>query len=108
MLIVHPGTPEPKKGVPDETFFNHPGSDIDLRSYDSDSHDFPLPKLYIFICSPALGNLIPSVLTTSIFSNGDGPEPLPADQLPESRATLYNLLTFIFPFDLILPPPRRK
>jgi hypothetical protein len=43
--------------VPDETLhFNYPGSDIVLRS--RDSYNFPLPKLYIVLCSPVLRDLI--------------------------------------------------
>ena len=106
MLIAHPPTPEPNKVVIDKTLFNYPGSDIALRS--CDSHDFPLPKLYILICSPVLGDLIRSVSTTSDIPTGDGPEPLPVVKLPESGATLYNLLTFIFPVDPILPSTSEK
>ena len=106
MLIAHPPTPEPNKVVIDKTLFNYPGSDIALRS--CDSHDFPLPKLYILICSPVLGDLIRSVSTTSDIPTGDGPEPLPVVKLPESGATLYNLLTFISPsLPSFRPLPRR-
>ena len=106
MLIAHPPTPEPNKVVIDKTLFNYPGSDIALRS--CDSHDFPLPKLYILTCSPVLGDFIRSVSTTSDIPTGDGPEPLPVVKLPESGATLYNLLTFIFPVDPILPSTSEK
>ena len=107
MLIAHPPTPEPNKVVIDKTLFNYPGSDIALRS--CDSHDFPLPKLYILICSPVLEDLIRSVSTTSDsdIPTGDGPEPLPVLKLPESGATLYNL-TFIFPVEPVLPSPSEK
>ena len=106
MHIVRPGTPEPNKVAIEETSFNYPGSDIALRS--CDSRDFPLPKLYILICSPVLGNLIRSVSTASNIPNGDVPEPLPVVKLPESGTTLYNLLTFIFPVDPILPSTTEK
>ena len=115
MRISRPPTPPPTPGPPtpgpneviiDETLFNYPGSDIALRS--CDSHDFPLPKLYILICSPVLGELIRSVSTTSDIPTGDGPEPLPVVQLPESGATLHSLLTFIFPVDPVLPSTSEK
>ena len=100
MPIVRPGTSEPNKVIIEESSFNYPGSDIILRSYDS--RDFPLPKLYILICSPVLENIIRSISKTSDIRYGDGPQPLPIVKLPESGATLYHLLTFIFPVDPIL------
>ena len=107
MPIVLPGTPESNEVVSDETLhFNYPGSDIILRS--CDSHNFRMPKLYITICSPVLRELIRSVPNTSNFPNGEQPEPLPVVELPESKATLYNLLTFIFPVTPILPPTTEK
>ncbi|KAN0137890.1 hypothetical protein V8E53_004374 [Lactarius tabidus] len=108
--MVHPGTPELNNVEQDvEISFNYPGSDVVLRS--CDSRDFPLPKLYILICSPILGNLIGSVSTTWNISDGEageGPESLPVVKLPENGATLYNLLTFIFPVDPILPSTTEK
>ena len=110
MRISRPPTPPPTPGpnevIIDETLFNYPGSDIALRS--CDSHDFPLPKLYILISSPVLGELIRSVSTTSDIPTIDGPEPLPVVQLPESGATLHILLTFIFPVDPVLPSTSEK
>ena len=106
MPIVRPGTPEPNKFIIEETLFNFPGSDIALRS--CDFRDFPLPKLYILICSPVLGKLIRSVSDTSDIPNSDGPQPLPIVKLPESGATLYHLLTFIFPVDPVLPSTSEK
>ena len=107
MRISRPPTPPPTPGlnevIIDETLFNYPGSDIVLRS--CDSRDFPLPKLYILI---VLGDLIRSVPTTSDIPTGDGPEPLPVVQLPVSGATLYSLLTFIFPVDPVLPSTSEK
>ncbi|KAF8258573.1 hypothetical protein EI94DRAFT_1815075 [Lactarius quietus] len=103
MLIVRPGSIEQNE-VSDETLhFNYPGSDIILRS--SDSHNFRLPSLYIVICSPILRDLIKSVSSTSDAPNGEElkQEPLPVVKLPESKATLYSLLTFIFPVTPILP-----
>jgi hypothetical protein len=88
-------------GTTGETFFDFPDSDVVLRS--CDSRDFPLPKLYILMCSPVLGQLIRSVSTTSDTPTGDGPEPLPVVKLPESGTIIYNLLTFIFPVDPALP-----
>ncbi|KAF8258127.1 hypothetical protein EI94DRAFT_1755556 [Lactarius quietus] len=108
MLIVRPGTIEQNE-VSDETLhFNYPGSDIILRS--SDSHNFRLPSLYIAICSPILRDLIQSVSSTSDAPNGEElkQEPLPVVKLPESKATLYSLLTFIFPVTPILPPTAEK
>ena len=110
MSITRPPTPPPTPGpsevVIDTTLFNYPGSDITLRS--CDSRDFPLPKLYILTCSPVLGDLIRGVSTTSDIPTGDGPQSLPVVELPESGATLYNLLTFIFPVDPVLPSTSEK
>ncbi|KAH9069794.1 hypothetical protein EDB83DRAFT_2189889, partial [Lactarius deliciosus] len=89
--------------------FDFPGSDIALRSYDS--HDFRVLKLYIVICSPVLRELIQSVSNTSDVPkdpNGDKQELLPVVNLPESKATLYSLLTFIFPVAPILPSTPEK
>ena len=86
MSIVRPGPSEPNKVVIEETSFNYIGSDIVLRSYDS--RDFPLPKLYILICSPVFESIIRSVSNTSDIPNGDGPRPFPIVKLPESGATL--------------------
>src|ERR1700761_6824176 len=111
MSIVHPEIPalnpnllpppvpqSPNEVIPDETsHFNYPGSNIVLRS--RDSYDFPLPKLNITICSPVLRNLIESASNTSDVPNGEELEApgLPIVELPESKETLYRLLTFIFP-----------
>jgi hypothetical protein len=82
---------------------DYPGSDIILRSHDS--YNFRLLKLYIELCSPVLRNLIQSVSNTSDATNdGEEQEPLPVVKLPESKATLYSLLTFIFPATPVLPP----
>ena len=95
----------PNEVAPDETSrFNYPGSDIVLRS--RDSYNFPLPKLYIVICSPVLRNLIESVSNTSDAPNGE--ECLPVVNIPERKATLYSLLTFIFPVTPTLPPTAEK
>ena len=96
-------TPGPSKVVIDETIFNYPGSDIALRS--CDSRDFPL---YLVVCSPVLANLIRDVSATSDTPSGDGPKSLPVVTLPESGATLYSLLTFIFPIDPVLPSITEK
>ena len=92
-----PVPPAPNEVILDEILdFNYPGSDIVLRS--CDSHNFRLPKLYIVICSPVLRNRIQSVSNSSNVPNGEEQEPpLPVVKLPESKATLYSLLTFIFP-----------
>jgi hypothetical protein len=104
-LLPPPVPQEPNEVVPDETsLFNYPGSDIVLRS--RDSYNFPLPKLYIVICSPVLRNLIESVSNTSDVPNGE--ESLPVVNMPESKETLYNLLTFIFPVTSALPPTADK
>ncbi|KAH8985583.1 hypothetical protein EDB92DRAFT_1949843 [Lactarius akahatsu] len=104
MPTVRPGSPEPNEVVSDETsHFNYPGSDIILRS--RDSHDFQVPKLYIVTCSPVLLELIRSDSNTPDVSNGKlgEQERLPVVKLPESKATLYSLFTFIFPVVPILP-----
>ncbi|KAI9445826.1 hypothetical protein BJY52DRAFT_409496 [Lactarius psammicola] len=108
VLPPHPATPEPDKVVSDETsdFGHYPGSDIVLRS--GDSHNFRVPKLYIVICSPILRVLIRSVSNSSDVPNGEEQEPLPVVNLPESKATLYNLLTFIFPVAPVLPSTPEK
>ena len=96
--------------VSDETLdFNYPGSDIVLRS--CDSHNFRLPKLYIAFCSPVLQNLIRSVSNSSDVPNVDCEEQepsFPVLKLPESKATLHSLLTFIFPVTPVLPPTAEK
>ncbi|KAH9167992.1 hypothetical protein EDB89DRAFT_1639933 [Lactarius sanguifluus] len=102
--IVRPGTPEPNEVVSDETLhFNYPGSDIVLRS--CDSHDFRVPKLYIDTCSPVLRKLTRNDSNTPDVPNGklEEQERLPVVKLPESKATLYSLFTFIFPVVPILP-----
>ncbi|KAH9009772.1 hypothetical protein EDB85DRAFT_1902758 [Lactarius pseudohatsudake] len=100
---VHPGTPEPNEVVSDETLhFNYPGSDVVLRT--SDSHDFRVPKLNIDICSPILRKLIRSVSNPPNVPNGA----LPVVELPENEATLYSLLTFIFPVAPVLPSTTEK
>ncbi|KAH9009136.1 hypothetical protein EDB85DRAFT_1477878 [Lactarius pseudohatsudake] len=85
--------------------FDFPGSDIILRSYDS--HDFRVPQLYLANCSPALRELIGSVLNTSDVPNGEEQTkeqpPLPVVKLPENGVILHSLLTFIFPVPPILP-----
>jgi hypothetical protein len=103
-----PVPPTPDEVVSDETsHFNYPGSDIVLQS--CDSHSFRLPKLYIVFCSPVLRDLIQSVSNSSDVPNGEEQElSLPVVKLPESKATLYNLLTFIFPVTPILPPTAEK
>ena len=75
-----------------------------LRS--RDSYDFPLLKIIIIICSPVLRNLIESVSNTSGVPNGEGP--LPVVNVPESKETLYSLLTFIFPVTPALPATTEK
>jgi hypothetical protein len=96
--------PAPNEVISDETLhFDYPGSDIILRSHDS--YNFRLLKLYIELCSPILRNLIQSVSNTSdALNDGEEQESLPVVKLPESKATLYNLLTFIFPVTPVLPP----
>jgi hypothetical protein len=106
MLIVRPGTIEQNE-VSDETLhFNYPGSDIILHS--CDSYNFRLPRLYIEICSPVLRKLIQSVSNTLDTPNIEEKEPFPVVKLPESKATLYSLLTFIFPVNPIFPPTAEK
>ena len=105
-----PVPPAPNEVVSEETLhfnYHYPGSDIVLRS--CDSHNFRLPKLYIASCSPVLRNLIQSVSNSSDVPNGEEQEPsLPVVTLSESKATLYNLLTFIFPVTPVLPSTAEK
>jgi hypothetical protein len=102
---LNPNLLPPPVPQPDETSkFNYPGSDIILRS--QDSHNFPLPKIVIVICSPVLRDLIESVSNTSDVPNGE--EHLPVVNIPESKETLYHLLTFIFPITPVLPPTAEK
>jgi hypothetical protein len=96
--------PPPVLRADETSKFNYPGSDIILRS--QDSHDFPLPKIVIVICSPVLRDLIESVSNTSDVPNGE--EHLPVVNVPESKETLYHLLTFIFPVTPLLPPTAQK
>ncbi|KAF8263766.1 hypothetical protein EI94DRAFT_1806748 [Lactarius quietus] len=101
--------PPPNEVASDETLhFDYPGVDIVLRSLDS--YKFHVPKLYIVNTSPVLRKLIEDIPTTSDVPNCEleGPEPLPVVQLPESKVTLYNLLTFIFPVLPILPSTPEK
>ncbi|KAI9431962.1 hypothetical protein BJY52DRAFT_1199426 [Lactarius psammicola] len=102
MSIVLPETHELKEDIPDETLhFAFPGPHIVLRS--CDSHNFRVPKLYITIYSPVLRELIQSVSNSSDVPISEEQEPLPVVELPESKATLYGLLTFIFPVVPTLP-----
>ena len=103
--LLPPPVPQPPNEVADEetSRFNYPGSDIVLRS--QDSYNFPLPKLNVVICSPILRDLIESVSNTSDVLNGEEREApsLPIVEIPESKETLYRLLTFIFPVTPVLP-----
>ncbi|KAI9436800.1 hypothetical protein BJY52DRAFT_1130320 [Lactarius psammicola] len=102
MSIVPPETPESNEVISDETLhFDFPGPHIILRS--CDFHDFRVPKLYIAIYSPVLRELIQSVSNACDVPNGEEQEPLLVVKLPESKATLHSLLTFIFPVTPILP-----
>ena len=99
-LLPPPVLQESNEVVPDETLhFNYRGSDVVLRS--RDSYNFPLPKIFVVTYSPVLRNLIEGVSNTSDVPNGE--EPLPVVNLPESKETLYSLLTFIFPVTPVLP-----
>ena len=110
MSIVPPEIPPPvlqelNEVVPGEmSHFHYPGSDVVLRS--RDSYNFPLPKIFIAICSPVLRNLIESVSSTSDVPNGE--EPLPVVNILESKEILYSLLTFIFPVTPALPSTAEK
>ncbi|KAF8264145.1 hypothetical protein EI94DRAFT_1686722 [Lactarius quietus] len=99
---------EVASGATNETLhFDYPGADIVLRSFDF--HDFRVPKLYIINSSPLLQELVlRSVSSTSDRPSGEEQEPLPVAKLPESGATLYSLLTLIFPVAPILPPTYEK
>jgi len=104
-LLPPPVPQSPNEVVPDETsHFNYPGSDIVLRS--RDSYNIPLPRLIIVIYSPVLRKLIESAPNPHNVSNGE--EHLPVVNIPESKETLYSLLTFIFPVTPTLPPTAEK
>ncbi|KAN0137921.1 hypothetical protein V8E53_004405 [Lactarius tabidus] len=110
---IDPPVPEPSAPAnvvpePEEMLhFDYPGSDIVLRS--CDSHNFHVPKFYFINSSPVLRELIvQTVSNTSDITNGEGPVSLLVVSLPESRATLYYLLTFIFPVEPILPSTSEK
>ncbi|KAH9053907.1 hypothetical protein EDB87DRAFT_1689686 [Lactarius vividus] len=64
-----------------------------------------MPKLYLDTCSPVLRKLIRSDSITPDVPSGklEEQERLPVVKLQESKATLYNLFTFIFPVVPILP-----
>jgi len=107
MSIIPPATPEPNEVISDETLhFDFPGPNIVLRS--CDSHDFRVPKLYTVIYSPVLRDLIRSASNASDVPNNEEQEPLPVVELPESKATLHSLLTFISPVVPILPSTTEK
>ncbi|KAH9066085.1 hypothetical protein EDB83DRAFT_736796 [Lactarius deliciosus] len=102
-IVICPENPEPNGVVSDETsHFDYPGSDIVLRT--GDSHDFRVHKLNVDICSPVLRKLIRSVSHPPDVPNGA----LPVVELPENKATLYSLLTFIFPITPVLPSSTEK
>jgi hypothetical protein len=108
-LLPPPVPQTPNEDVPDReetSRFNYPGSETDVVLRSRDSYNFPLPKIFIVICSPVLRNLIESVSNTSDVPNGE--EPLPVVNVPERKETLYNLLTFIFPVTPILPSTAEK
>jgi len=103
-------TPGANSVIPEgETLhFDYHGSDIVLRS--SDSQIFRVPKLFLVSTSDSqtFRELIQSVSNTSDVANGEKQGPLPVVKLPENGATLYSLLTFIFPVDSILPSTSEK
>ena len=104
-LLPPPVHQAPNEVVPEETsHFKYPGSDIVLRS--RDSYNFPLPKLNVIIYSPVLRKLIESVSNSHGVPTGE--EHLPVVDIPESKETLYSLLTFIFPVTPTLPPTAEK
>src|SRR6266404_13539 len=101
-------TPEANSIIPDGERLHfrvdYPGSDIILRSCDSQL--FWVPKLFLVStssASPTLRQLIQSVSNTSNVANGEKQGTLPVVKLPENGATLYSLLTFIIPVDPVLP-----
>ena len=101
MMSIVPLVP-PAEVISDETLhFDYPGSDIVLRSELCNSHKFRVPKLYLVNCSPRLREIIER--STSDVPNGEEREPFPVVKLPESSATIYSLLTLIFPVVPILP-----
>ncbi|KAN0137915.1 hypothetical protein V8E53_004399 [Lactarius tabidus] len=105
-MTIH--TPMPEPSAPNDVtseealHFDYPVSDLVLRS--CDSHNFHVSKLYIVNSSPVLRELIlQSASDTSGVPSDEEQESFPVVKLPENRATLHNLLTFIFPVVPILP-----
>ncbi|KAH9021001.1 hypothetical protein EDB85DRAFT_440215 [Lactarius pseudohatsudake] len=107
-----PGTLEPNAEVVSDdsetSIFDYPGLPDDIVLCSSDSYKFRVPKLHIIICSPVLRELIQKVSNNPDVPNSEEQEPLPVVKLPESKATLYNLLTYIFPVAPILPSTTEK
>jgi hypothetical protein len=110
-----PAPRAPNEVVANETLhFNYTGfeSDIVLRS--RDSYNFPLPKIYIVLCSPVLRDLIESVSNTSDIPNGEEREApsLPVVERPKFREITWEifrrLLAFIFPAAPALPSTTGK
>ena len=100
--IVLPEIPAPDGVVSNETLrFDYPGSDIILRS--CDSQDFRVPKLYVVNSSPVLRELIQTVPNTSGIADSEEQNQLPVVKLPEGGAILHSLFSFIFPVAPILP-----
>ncbi|KAH8985632.1 hypothetical protein EDB86DRAFT_3246377 [Lactarius hatsudake] len=89
-----------------------PCADIILRS--SDSHDFPVQKLYVVDSSPVLGKQITAATSHSIgldsettSVNGEIKDTVlqvPVVQVAENHTVISSLLTFVFPVSSILPP----
>ena len=83
--------------------FDYPDADIIVRS--SDDLDFGVQKVFLVKSSPVLDGFIQAASNHS----DDGPPvgvgtPLPIVRLPERRAILHSLFTFLLSVDPVLPP----
>ncbi|KAH8983108.1 hypothetical protein EDB92DRAFT_1611605 [Lactarius akahatsu] len=104
----------PSTSLPDPLgkFSLPPRADIILRS--SDSHDFPVQKLYVVDSSLVLGKQIMAATCHSIGPDSeatcvDGETKDTLFQVPvvpvaENHTIISSLLTFVFPVSPILPP----
>jgi hypothetical protein len=98
--VPHEAASTTDKSLPN-LLFDYPNADIILRSQ-GPSH-FRVPKIYIFIGSPVLGELIRSALDLPRAANDEPLASLPVVQLPDSGEIVHCLLTFIFPVTSLLP-----
>ncbi len=83
--------------------FDYPDPDIIVRS--SDDLDFWVQKVFLVKCSPVLDGFIQAASNHSDDGLPVGVGTLlPVVRLPERRAILHSLFTFLLPVDPVLPP----